>query len=750
MMGDANSVQEERARPRALRAPAFEEASVSMDGTSGAEVPNEAEYRNVGSLATLPAGSRERRVALAVIVLSALAFVVAIPFARVPLAKVPAFIPSYESALAIIDLITAIMLFGQFNRTRSPALLALASGYLFNMLTIIPHALTFPGLFSPTGLLGAGPQTTAWLYMFWHGGFPIFVMTYAVLNEREGKRDHPRHDGEPAWHTVVSILAIFAVVCALTLLATSGGGLLPGIMEGDGYTPTMKFVISLVWGLSLAALFVLWRKKPHSIINLWLMIVMCAWLYDIALSAVLNAGRFDLGFYAGRAYGLLAASFVLAALLLETNGLHGRLARAKAQLEDHARMLGKRVRERTLELARSNESLKAEIAERKQAEAQFLQAQKMEALGQLTGGLAHDFNNLLGIIIGNLDFLQDMLKENPEASELLREAVDASLRGAELNRHLLAFARRQPLQPKRVEINNLVADMTKLLSRTLGEGIEITLLTKADLWPVVVDPAQLEAALTNLCVNARDAMPRGGRLTISTSNTYLDADYAAENPEVSPGEYALLEVTDAGSGMSPEVLSRVFEPFFTTKATGKGTGLGLSMVFGFVKQSGGHVKIYSEAGVGTAVRIYLPRANQSDDAAASAEPTGSPPVAVGREVVLVVEDNEKLRHVLVKQLENLGYAVLVAEDGPRALEILRGDHEIDLLLTDVVMPGGLNGSELAEAAVQMRPGLKVLFTSGFPQAAFGPGGLLTQRDLLLSKPYRKQELAQKVRDALAA
>ena len=391
-----------------------------------------------------------------------------------------------------------------------------------------------------------------------------------------------------------------------------------------------------------------------------------------------------------------------------------------------------------------------DVTERKTLEEQLRQAQKMEALGQLTGGLAHDFNNLLGIIIGNLDFLQDMLKENSEADELLRDALDAGLRGAELIRHLLAFARRQPLQPKRVEIDKLVTDMTKLLSRTLGEGIEIALSTKPDLWSVVADPARLEAALTNLCVNARDAMPRGGRLTISTSNTQLEADYAAENPEASPGEYVLLEVTDAGTGMPPEVVSRVFEPFFTTKATGKGTGPGLSMVFGFVKQSGGHVKVYSEVGVGTVVRIYLPRAKPSDGAADSAEPIGSLPTAVGREVVLAVEDNEKLRRVLVTQLETLGYSVLEAADGKSALEILSGGGDINLLLTDVVMPGGLDGRELAQAASQIRPGLKVLFTSGFPQTTFGPDSLIAENNLLLSKPYRKQDLAQKVRAALTA
>jgi CheY-like chemotaxis protein len=264
-----------------------------------------------------------------------------------------------------------------------------------------------------------------------------------------------------------------------------------------------------------------------------------------------------------------------------------------------------------------------------------------------------------------------------------------------------------------------------------------------------VDPAQLEAALTNLCVNARDAMPGGGRLSISTKNTYLDAEYAAENPEVIPGEYALLEVTDAGTGMPAEVVSRVFEPFFTTKDTGKGTGLGLSMVFGFVKQSGGHVKIYSEVGSGTVVRVYLPRETQSEDKQDLAESISALPMAAGREVVLAVEDNEKLRRVLVKQLESLGYSVIETADGKSALEILHGDDDIALLLTDVVMPGGLDGRQLAQAASQIRPALKVLFTSGFPQTAFGSDGLLVEPHLLLSKPYRKQDLAQRVREALA-
>ncbi len=740
-------IAQDHARHLALPSPASAGLHTrSTDGTDEADAADETERRPV-SLATMPAGPLERRVALAVVVFSALAFVVAIPFARLPLAKIPAFIASYESALAVNDLITAILLFGQVSRMRSRAFLALASGYLFDALIIIPHALTFPGLFSPTGLLGAGDQTTAWLYVFWHGGFPLFALTYAMLVGRA--IDDLRENARGA--ILVAIAVVLASVCVLTLLATAGHAFLPVIIRGGDYSLLITTGASpTVWGLTVLALIALWRRRAVAVLDLWLSVVLCAWLFDVALSAVIGSSRYDLGWYAGRSYGLLAASFVLAVLLLETNGLHARLAGAKAQLEDHARILTRRVRERTAELGRSNDRLKAEIIERKQAEAQFLQAQKMEALGQLTGGLAHDFNNLLGIIIGNLDFLQDLLKENSEAEELLRDALDASLRGAELNRHLLAFARRQPLQPKRVAINKLVTDMTKLLSRTLGEGIEIALATKPELWSVVADPAQLEAALTNLCVNARDAMPRGGRLTISSSNTQLEADYAAENPEVSPGEYVVLEVTDTGTGMPPEVVRRAFEPFYTTKAIGNGTGLGLSMVFGFVKQSGGHVKVYSEVGVGTVVRIYLPRAKRSDGAADSAEPIGLLPTAVGREVVLAVEDNEKLRRVLVRQLENLGYSVIEAADGKSALEILRGDGDINLLLTDVVMPGGLDGRELAQAASQIRPGLKVLFTSGFPQTAFGPDSLIAERNLLLSKPYRRQDLAQKVREALTA
>jgi PAS domain S-box-containing protein len=388
-----------------------------------------------------------------------------------------------------------------------------------------------------------------------------------------------------------------------------------------------------------------------------------------------------------------------------------------------------------------------DITNRKMLEEQLRQSQKMEAIGQLTGGLSHDFNNLLAIIIGNLDLLRDQVGWNPDAAEAVEEALGASLRGADLNRRLLAFARRQPLQPKNVDLNELVAGLTKLLERTLGEHIEIILSPADGLWPLVVDPAQLESALTNLVVNARDAMPRGGRLTIGTRNVSIDRDYADTHSDVVPGDYVVLEVSDTGTGMPPEVVARVFEPFFTTKDKDKGTGLGLSMVFGFVKQSGGHVQVYSEVGIGTTLRLYLSRAAS---AGVEAKPAAAVALPRGHETVLAVEDNPGLRRILIKQLEDLGYRVLEAENAQSAIEILKREPRIDLLFTDIVLPGGVNGSELAHMAEAMRSDLKVLFTSGFPEAAFGPSGALPAGAMLLGKPYRKEELAQRLRESLAA
>jgi signal transduction histidine kinase/ActR/RegA family two-component response regulator len=376
-------------------------------------------------------------------------------------------------------------------------------------------------------------------------------------------------------------------------------------------------------------------------------------------------------------------------------------------------------------------------------DAQLRQSQKMEAIGTLTGGMAHDFNNLLGIIIGNLDLLRDSRPDDAELAELGGEALDAAMRGAELTRSLLAFARRQPLRPRRLDLDVVIGGLVKLLSRMLGEDIEITLNFAEDICGIVADPAQLEASLTNLATNARDAMPRGGKLTIATSHRHLDTEYAAANPDVSPGDYAMIEITDTGEGMPADVKSRIFEPFFTTKSQ-RGTGLGLSMVFGFMKQSGGHISVYSEVSVGTTFRLYFPCSHVADEAEIDLR-AGSSLSGKG-ETILAVEDSIPLRRIVVRQLRGLGYTVLEAGNGAEALALLETET-VDLLFTDVVMPGGIDGFELADSAMQRWPDIKVILTSGFPQTRF-VDEMRPRAFPLLSKPYRKGNLAQLIRAVL--
>lgn len=356
-----------------------------------------------------------------------------------------------------------------------------------------------------------------------------------------------------------------------------------------------------------------------------------------------------------------------------------------------------------------------DISERRSLEEQLRRSQRLESIGQLTGGVAHDFNNLLTVILGGADLLASEAVSTEEQREVAELIATTAERGADLTRRLLAFARRQSLNPTAVDVNQLIHHLVALQRRTLGENIEIDLAPAADLWHARVDPAQLESALLNLTINARDAMPDGGRLTIGTANVSISAEYAQRQIEVQPGQYVQLSVSDTGGGIDPAHLSRVFEPFFTTKETGKGTGLGLAMVYGFIRQSGGHVDIYSELGHGTTVKLYLPRTE------AAAEPRTireSPEVmTLGCETILMVEDDEQVRRLTKSQLVSLGYRVIEAANGPLALEVIRGGEHIDLLFTDMMMPGGLNGGQLASAARQLRPGLKILYTSGYAERA---------------------------------
>jgi PAS domain S-box-containing protein len=389
-----------------------------------------------------------------------------------------------------------------------------------------------------------------------------------------------------------------------------------------------------------------------------------------------------------------------------------------------------------------------DVTDRIAAEGQLRQSQKMDAVGQLTGGVAHDFNNILTVITGTIEILEDGVADRPDLATIAKMIDEAATRGAELTRQLLAFARRQPLDPRETDVNRLVIETARLLKPTLGEHIEIESMLEDDAWSALVDPSQLSAAIVNLAVNARDAMPNGGKLTLETGNVVLDEAYAAGNSEVTPGAYVTIAVSDTGMGIPADIRDRVFEPFFTTKEVGRGTGLGLSMVYGFAKQTGGHIKIYSEEGHGTAVKLYLPRT--IGQAARAAEPALAPATPRGTETILVVEDDTLVRGYVIAQLESLGYTTLAAADGVAALALVDKGVAFDLLFTDVIMPGGMNGRQLADAIRKRRPSLNVLYTSGYTENAIVHHGRLDPGVALLNKPYRKSDLARKIRDVLAS
>ncbi|MBV8841903.1 MAG: PAS domain S-box protein, partial [Bryobacterales bacterium] len=388
-----------------------------------------------------------------------------------------------------------------------------------------------------------------------------------------------------------------------------------------------------------------------------------------------------------------------------------------------------------------------DITERKATEEQLRQAQKMEAIGQLTGGVAHDFNNLLTVMMGNLEHLDRILAPAQSTQRIIASALRAGSRAAILTHRLLAFSRRQALAPEVLSVNKLVAGMSELMRRTLGETILVEAVLAGGLWSTFADANQLENALINLAVNARDAMPEGGKLTIETANAHLDEAYARRHGEVEAGQYVAIFVTDTGTGMAPEVVAHAFEPFFTTKETGQGTGLGLSQVYGFIKQSGGHVKIYSEEGEGTTVKLYLPRYRGADAIVADSEETYELPR--GRaELVLVVEDDPDVRDYTVEMVGDLGYSVLSAADGASALRLLDSHREISLLFTDVGLPGGMNGRQLAEQALRRQPRLKVLFTTGYARNAIIHQGRLDPGVEIVFKPFTYSDLAMKIRQVL--
>jgi signal transduction histidine kinase/CheY-like chemotaxis protein len=683
-------------------------------------------------LSILPAQPSEHRVALGVVLASMAISLVAAPLAKVQLPRIDAFIPIYESALILTDLITATLLFGQFSILRSRGMLLLACGYLFTALMVIAHMLSFPGLFAEHGLLSAGPQTTAWLYMFWHGGFPLLVMGYALQPTAGDKIKLPTR-----FAMIGGGLAVAGVVCAIVALTTAGQALLPPIMDGSHYTPAMMTVISAVWLTSLAALGTLWRRKPHSVLNLWLMVVLSAWLCDMALAVVLNAGRFDLGFYAGRIFGFAATSFVLVVLLLETRALYARLAQSleteRTILQNANEALEQRVAERSRQL-------EAEIAEREKAQETLREAQKLEAIGRMAGGIAHDFNNLLTVIQGNAEILQDSPLSEADMHGI--KAIDrAAERGARLVRQILAFSRRQPLKTDVVDLHQGAEELSEMLGRAVRGDVRLIVSLEDGVWPVECDVAELEIALMNLCVNARDAMPKGGLVRVEGRNCTL-----APNDDRSTGlsgDFVALSVTDTGAGISAENVKKVFEPFFTTKDVGKGTGLGLSQVYGFAQQAGGGATIDSKLGEGTAVTLYLPRAKSAasadiqSDQRALVRTTGA---------VLLVEDDDDVADLAKAMLKLIGYRADHARDGGTALALLLSGQKFDVVFSDIIMPGGMSGLDLARKVRQHFPRLPILLSSGYARAT---GEVYREGFNIIAKPYSADSLAEALRRTIA-
>jgi signal transduction histidine kinase len=539
------------------------------------------------------------------------------------------------------------------------------------------------------------------------------------------------------------VLVLFGVILDMSTLTPHGACLLwkpeliwlnaiSDALIGGAFFATALFLALLVWrrrDLQFTAAFLAFGIYIMACGVTRLLSVLTLWVPAYGIEGLVK------GVVAFMSVGIAAALLLLVLPRLLVLPGRNQLQQAYAALEEEVRQ------------RRSAEAMVRRFQEIEASESQVRQAQKMEAIGQLTGGVAHDFNNILTVITGTIEILGDAVRDRPQLAQITNMIAAAAARGADLTQHLLAFARRQPLQPRGIDVNALVVDVARLLRPTLGEQIEIESMLAHDSAPALIDPSQLSTAILNLALNARDAMPNGGKLTLETKNVVLDENYARLNSEVTSGNYVMIAVSDTGEGIPAHLLDKVFEPFFTTKDVGKGSGLGLSMVYGFVKQSNGHIKIYSEEGHGTTVKLYLPQAaGVVDPPPAEA---GSSGCERGDESVLIVEDDALVREYVVTQIGSFGYHTLAASNAAEALAIINGPERIDLLFTDVIIPGGMNGRQLAIEAVRLRQGLKILYTSGYTENAIVHHGRLDAGVLLLPKPYLSSDLARMIRTALA-
>jgi len=694
-------------------------------------------------LANAPAGPSERRLALAVVVLSALIFAAVAPWARVQLPPVWAFIPIYESALVFTDLITAVLLFGQSRIAQSRALLLLACGYLFTAVLTVAHALSFPGLFAPAGLLGEGSQSTAWIYMFWHAGFPLFVVGYGLLR---GSRLEPLATGARGGVWVAG-MAVAAIVSAglLAALATAGEAVLPAIMAGNRYTPAMIGVVSMTWCASLLALGVLWwRRRPLAVLDLWLLAVLCAWLFDVALSAVLNGGRFDLGFYAGRVYGLLAASFVLGRLLLENGVLHARLMNAHAQ----ERSRGNELRQLSRELQATNDRL-GETNRRLEEQSRF----KSEFLANMS----HELRTPLNAIIG----FSDMIKEGLAGAVNERQRTFAG-HILQSGHHLLALindildlskieAGRAEMQLEPVLLPAVLDEALAMVGeRAKARRIEVRLEQRAELAAMQVDRRRLKQIVLNLVSNAVKFSLEGGQVTVRVD--VVDHERAVSAlPGFAEGHRLLLEpgaheqfvevsVFDEGIGIGRDDLGRLFKPFAqisnAVTRNVEGTGLGLVMVQRLVEMHGGTLAVTSEPGRGSCFTVWLPYR-----AGGRADPAAAPPPALpaALPVALVIEDNTEAAALMAAQLETQGFAVRCVRSGEEALD-LADTFTPELITLDILLPGMDGWEFLSQLRHQARwQAVPVVVVSVLPDQGMG---FALGAALVMQKPVGRDALVQ--------
>jgi signal transduction histidine kinase/CheY-like chemotaxis protein len=761
--------------------------------------------------------------------------------AAAPLGPMPGFVASYQTALILCYVLTARIFFGQFRRTRSLPVLSFATGALYAAVIVLAQLLSFPDIFSKEPVLGGGPDTTLWLWVFWHAGPPLFALAPAWF---AGDGLTPAIKAERA-RRVGKVIVGLTVLAAgmITFLVSEHAALLPKLIIDDDYRllTTTGIGPALAAFIGLVLLLLCVRTQLQTVFQLWLAVSLTLFFFDVVITLAGSAPG-TMGWFTGRIEALVAAFVILVIYARELERLLNRvrtiatdaqrrgieLQQARDNLanalqaaemaewqmdltsgtirrsEQHDRIYGydkllpeftretffqhllpadmpqvesgfakarttgllelrcriKRATDKAVRWivlrgraypdedgrVRTMSGVIMDVTDRHEIEERLNQAQKMEAIGQLTGGVAHDFNNLLTAIVGNLDMISRAPGDASRVERLARTALQAASRGGELTQKLLAFARKEVVEPETVNPNHLLTDFRDLLQRALGETIELETQLDATLDPVRLDPGQFQSAVLNLCGNARDAMAKGGKLKIATRNVRIHEESSAY-PDARPGAYVVVSISDTGAGMEEGTLARAFEPFFTTKGVGSGTGLGLSQVYGFCRQTGGFARILSNVGQGTTVEMYLPRSHDRAERAASGLILPLRRAAEG-EVILVVEDDQAVLEMAVESLSDLGYETLTAADAQSALSILRSNARIDMLFSDVVMPGGMNGVQLSVEAKRLRPELKVLLSSGYTGTALGSAGLPADMPIL-NKPYGREDLAKKLRMVLS-